>query len=80
MEIFQYNTGTDWRVKDINQFGLSHIAFAVDNVEKLVDHLKTEGGSLVGKVIKTKIKGAGTIKFVYARDPEGNIIELQKWD
>jgi hypothetical protein len=25
------------------------------------------------------VAGAGTISFVYLTDPEGNILELQKW-
>ncbi len=37
------------------------------------------GGSKVGNVVSAKIEGKGNIEFVYARDPEGNIVELQKW-
>jgi hypothetical protein len=33
----------------------------------------------VGEIVTTNIQDAGSITFVYARDPEGNIIELQKW-
>ena len=29
------------------------------------------------RTVTTPIEGAGTITFAYARDPEGNIIELQ---
>jgi len=39
--------------------------------------LQAEGGSQVGEVVSVDIRGAGQIRFVYARDPEGNIIELQ---
>ena len=80
LEIFQYNKKADWKKAGINQFGFAHIAFAVDNIEQAVNGLIKEGGSLVGKITTTNIRGAGTITFVYARDPEGNIIELQKWN
>jgi hypothetical protein len=37
------------------------------------------GGGAVGKVATTDVAGVGKLRVVYARDPEGNIIELQKW-
>jgi predicted enzyme related to lactoylglutathione lyase len=45
----------------------------------MIKKLEKHGGSLVGKLISTTIEGVGRIDVVYARDPEGNIIELQKW-
>ena len=39
----------------------------------------TAGGSTVGDVVTTQVDGVGFLRVVYARDPEGNIIELQKW-
>jgi glyoxylase I family protein len=38
-----------------------------------------EGGSRLGEIVTHAIEGAGTIRFTYARDPEGNILELQAW-
>ena len=38
------------------------------------------GGGLVGKVVKQNIISVGKIYFAYAHDPEGNIIEIQKWE
>jgi hypothetical protein len=37
------------------------------------------GGELVGDTISTEIAGVGPITFAYVTDPEGNIIELQRW-
>jgi len=37
------------------------------------------GGGVVGELVSVDIPGAGTIAFVYATDPEGNVIELQHW-
>jgi hypothetical protein len=33
----------------------------------------------VGNIATTKVDAVGTLRVVYARDPEGNIVELQKW-
>lgn len=33
-----------------------------------------------GKITEKEVQGVGKITFVYARDPEGNLIELQSWE
>ena len=68
------------KTKRINKEGFTHIAFSVSNVEKCLKLVKEKGGSEIGKVVKKKIKGVGKIEVVYAKDPEGNIIEIQKWE
>jgi hypothetical protein len=37
------------------------------------------GGSSVGEIATTEVGGVGFLQVIYARDPEGNIVELQKW-
>jgi len=78
LEIFQYNGIKPWPEKSPDSQGFGHIAFSVDNVEETLDKILQAGGGSVGAVTEVKIEGAGTIKFVYARDPEGNIIEVQQ--
>jgi hypothetical protein len=51
----------------------------VDDVEKTLEELIQHGGSEYGELVTKEIENLGTITVVYARDPEGNIIELQKW-
>ena len=63
----------------MNRPGYGHIAFAVDNVKMALTKAKKYGGGSVGEIISTEIRGVGNIDVVYARDPEGNIVELQKW-
>jgi len=79
LEIFQYHENRKNDDRAINLEGFGHIAFAVEDVEERVQALLAHGGSLVGKSIDATIEGAGRISVVYARDPEGNILELQKW-
>ena len=80
LEIFQYSGRRRRTLPQTDQPGFGHIAFAVTNVAQMIKRIEKNGGSLVGKRITTKIEGVGRLDVVYARDPEGNIIELQKWN
>jgi predicted enzyme related to lactoylglutathione lyase len=80
LEIFQYDKLESAHSPIINRPGLAHLAFSVEKVDELLKKLLAEGGELLGKVVTTTIKGAGIIKFVYTKDPEGNLIELQNWE
>ncbi len=79
LEIYQYNNCNDKGLPLPNRKGLGHIAFEVENVETVLKLLLKNGGSLHGKVSKRQIEGVGEITFVYTRDLEGNLIELQSW-
>jgi predicted enzyme related to lactoylglutathione lyase len=79
LEIFQYSQEEEGAKAAPNCAGLAHIAFAVDDVRAAQRAVAAAGGGLVGKVVSTAIPGAGTITFAYVTDPEGNIIELQRW-
>jgi predicted enzyme related to lactoylglutathione lyase len=79
LEILEYNRLRERPVAAINRPGLGHIAFAVDDVESARDTVLAAGGGIVGQVVSVDVPGAGTITFVYLTDPEGNIIELQRW-
>jgi catechol 2,3-dioxygenase-like lactoylglutathione lyase family enzyme len=79
LEIFQYTQNEPKPTPAANREGFGHIAFEVDDVERILEEIKREGGSTVGEVISQEIEGVGGIQFVYATDPEGNIIEIQSW-
>lgn len=81
LEIFQYepaslNLGGQ---PEANGSGFGHIAFAVDNVEEGLREVLAHGGQALGEITELEVADAGSITFVYARDPEGNIVELQNW-
>ena len=57
-----------------------HIAFAVSSVPDALAAVIANGGAAVGEVVTLPVAGVGRVTFVYARDPEGNIIELQSWE
>ncbi len=78
LEVFQYDETDNTPAARINTPGFAHIAFAVDEVEAALALVIKNGGSAVGEAVDTEICGLGRINVVYAKDPEGNIIELQK--
>ena len=80
LEIHQYGVIEEQPVGNPNRRGFRHMAFEVDNVEEVLEELKKNGGSKCGEITTRLIKELGTITFIYARDPEGNVIELQSWE
>ncbi len=80
LEIFEYNKNNSDSTKSINRTGFTHIAFQVDDVNKVCQLLEKNGGSKLGEMITQEIEGVGIITFIYAKDPEDNIIELQHWE
>jgi len=80
LEIFQYNNALNRPETAINRPGLAHLAFEVDDVEAARDEVTASGGTCVGEMVTVDIPDAGIITFIYMTDPEGNIIELQKWE
>lgn len=80
LEIFEYNKSAG-KINEslINRFGFGHIAFHVNNVEEILNRVLLHGGEKYGELVETEIKGVGNLKVIYAKDPEGNIIEIQNW-
>ena len=79
LEIFCYHPALDALPSAPNRPGWGHIAFAVEDVSGVRLAVLEAGGHALGETISTEIEGAGAIVFAYAADPEGNVIELQRW-
>jgi catechol 2,3-dioxygenase-like lactoylglutathione lyase family enzyme len=80
LEIFQYDQMLDGpAIPSANRIGLGHLAFGVDDVRSTLDLLLANGGDMLGEVVERVIPGVGELTFVYATDPEGNILEIQSW-
>jgi len=79
LEIFNYDKMAARSMPVVNEPGFGHIAFLVDDVDVALAAVLSAGGGAVGHVSKTEVKGVGCLRVVYARDPEGNILELQHW-
>jgi len=79
LEIFSYAARVAQTTPTADRLGFGHIAFAVDDVRAALQRVIDAGGSALGDVAEAHVEGAGDLTLVYARDPEDNIIELQKW-
>ena len=77
LEIYQYQPINNQGENTPDSRGYGHIAFEVNNVEAVLKILIKNGGRTAGEVSKKIVDGVGEITFVYTRDPEGNLIELQ---
>ena len=79
LEIFQYDKNTERLTPLPNRKGFGHICFRVDHVKHYLDLVLSHGGSQVGEMVEHEIEGVGLLCFVYARDLDGNIVEIQSW-
>ncbi len=79
LEIYQYSQNQPKPPTAANREGIMHLAFEVDNVEEAMAEILKHGGSKVGEISSSEVKGVGVLTFVYCSDPEGNLIELQAW-
>jgi predicted enzyme related to lactoylglutathione lyase len=79
LEIFQYSREEERPPTAINRPGLAHIAFLVEDVRAAKEAVMAAGGGVVGEIVLVPIPPSGTVEFVYLTDPEGNILELQRW-
>lgn len=79
LEIYQYEKIHDQDILPPNARGFGHLAFEVESVPEVLQAVENNGGSVQGVVTQHEVPGVGEISFVYARDPEGNLLELQSW-
>lgn len=80
LEIYQYGSIENQEPIMPNRRGFGHIAFEVNDVDNILNKVELNGGKRLGEITKRIVPEVGEITFVYARDPEGNIIELQNWN
>ena len=80
LEIFSYAEMEEKPGTAANRKGIAHLAFAVDDVAATLELVLGRGGGTLGTIESVEIVEAGTVTLVYATDPDGNILELQKWD
>jgi predicted enzyme related to lactoylglutathione lyase len=79
LEIFQYEPSIEGPPTAANRPGFGHVAFAVPDVPGALEAFVANGGGTVGNVITTRTADGRSVTWVYATDPEGNIVELQAW-
>ncbi|WP_274310155.1 VOC family protein [Solibacillus daqui] len=75
IELLKFHTSRDENVIQlpvVNNLGIQHIAFAVENIEALVTKLKNKGAELIGEIQNYE----NAYKLCFVRGPEGIILEL----
>lgn len=80
LEIYQYSKILERDTSAANLRGFGHIAFEVENVVQTLDSLLKNGGEKHGEIVTKDVEGIGKLTFTYAKDPDGNLIELQSWN
>ena len=80
LEVFQYDEMPQKPPQvQANTPGLTHLCFRVDDVAATGKAFQEKGGEPVGPVVVRDVENVGTLTFQYLRDPEGNIVEIQRW-
>ena len=79
LEIFSYDQVLPQEPHPVNTKGITHLAFEVEDVSETLERVLVGGGSVVGELVHANYEDGRKATFVYARDPEGNILELQSW-
>ena len=59
----------------LDQIGISHIAFGIDNVKALAEELASKGIELAGPV-EAFTNSNGEMKSIYVRDPDGILVQF----
>ncbi|HDS1737946.1 VOC family protein [Pseudomonas sp. BP8] len=80
LEIFQYKKISCEAERVANSRGLTHLAFEVADMEDVCSKVIRNGGWMLGSLARQLIVGVGTCTFIYVRDPDRNIIEIQVWE
>jgi catechol 2,3-dioxygenase-like lactoylglutathione lyase family enzyme len=65
-------TVADHRVSPVNSLGYLRVMFTVENIDEMVDRLKTHGAQLVGEVVQYQ----DAYRLCYIRGTEGILIGL----
>ena len=76
LELLQYKNDSlefDGIKAPSNKLGCSHIAFTVDNIAVVCEHIKNKGGSVVNDPV---VSPDGKVRVAYCHDPEGVLMEI----
>lgn len=79
LEIFQSNQNDPGLPSRLVRPGFAHVAFEVPDVAAKRQEVLQWGGREIGELVTLDIPGAGLLTLIYMTDPEGNIVELQRW-
>ncbi len=79
IEIFSYDAIDDHPGAHVDRPGWGHICFQVPDVPAALEAVRTAGGGQHGTIVTMRTKDGRQVTWVYASDPDGNLVELQAW-
>jgi catechol 2,3-dioxygenase-like lactoylglutathione lyase family enzyme len=79
IEIFTYDLLDAHPDARVDRPGWGHIAFQVPDVPAALAAVTSAGGGRIGDLVTTRTSDGRQVTWVYASDPDGNILELQAW-
>jgi catechol 2,3-dioxygenase-like lactoylglutathione lyase family enzyme len=79
LEIYTYVPQSEVPARAVNRPGFGHLAFEVDSVPDARAEVLAAGGRAVGEVVTLTTSVGSRVTWCYVTDPEGNILELQRW-
>jgi catechol 2,3-dioxygenase-like lactoylglutathione lyase family enzyme len=79
LEIYTYVPQSEPPAQLVNRPGFGHLAFEVDSVPDARAEVLAAGGRAVGEVVTLTTSAGSRVTWCYVTDPEGNILELQRW-
>lgn len=79
LELFGYEPDLEKPEPKVNRHGFGHIAFVVDDVDAARSAVLEAGGGAIGEVVTLTTSTGAQVTLCYLTDPEGNILEVQRW-
>ncbi|MCC5970785.1 MAG: VOC family protein [Pararhodobacter sp.] len=77
LEVHEHKVTTARKLPKVNEPGFGHLSFQTDDISAALSAVIEAGGTQLGEI--TDLGSAGKpFLVVYARDPEGNILELEQ--
>lgn len=73
LELYQL---LDWESGWAYAPGQGHLAFEVEDVGSTLEKVIASGGSRLGELVEWEAPSGNVARFIFARDPEGNVVDL----
>jgi predicted enzyme related to lactoylglutathione lyase len=77
LEIHQHADTHDRDQPRVNEPGLGHLAFEMEHITEVLSKIRQAGGAQIGEMTDLGTPDKPCL-IAYARDPEGNVLELEQ--
>ncbi|MGV2052192.1 VOC family protein [Agrobacterium sp. 22-209-1] len=77
LEIHEHRVTLHRDLPRVNEPGFGHLAFQMEDINNALSHIIEAGGAQIGQITDFGTPGMPYL-IAYARDPEGNVLELEQ--